>query len=127
MSSSVPSQRQRRVGEQLRHVVAETLQRGHFDSAVLLDHAAGVSVSEVRISPDLKNATAYIVTLGGQKTPEILEALNESAFYFQKEIGRKLGLKFTPRLRFMSDYSFDEAQKIEKILSSLPEHKQDEG
>ncbi|PJB69531.1 MAG: ribosome-binding factor A [Alphaproteobacteria bacterium CG_4_9_14_3_um_filter_47_13] len=122
-SSTGSSQRQLRVGEQLRHNISETLQRGHFDNLVLLDKARNVTVTEVRASPDLKNATAYIITLGGMDIDTILPALNESAFTFQKEIGRKLSLKFTPRLRFVLDHSFDEAQKIERILDSLPETK----
>lgn len=120
-SSSGPSQRQLRVGEQLRHVIAETLQRGHFDDAALLDNAPNVTVSEVRVSPDLKKATAYVIALGGQHMDEILPALNEAAHYFQKEINRKSDLKFTPRLNFVLDHSYEEAQKIERILDSLPE------
>lgn len=118
-----PSQRQLRVGEQLRHVISETLQRGHFDDAALLDDAHNVSVSEVRVSPDLKNASAYVVVLGDRNTDNILHALNETAYYFQKEISHKLNLKFTPRVKFVIDQSFDEAQRIESILDSLPETK----
>lgn len=119
--SAGPSQRQLRVGEQLRHAIAETLQRGHFHDEALIDEAPNVSVSEVRISPDLKKATAYVITLGGKRMDEILPALNEAAPYFQKEINNKLNLKFTPRVNFVIDHSFEEARKIEDILNSLPE------
>ncbi len=118
-----PSQRQLRVGEQLRHMIAETLQRGHFHDEALVDNAPNVTVSEVRVSPDLKNATAYVMSLGGENMDEILPALNDSAHYFQKEINNASNLKFTPRVNFKVDHSFEEAQRIEKILDSLPETK----
>jgi ribosome-binding factor A len=114
-----PSQRQLRVGEQLRHIIAETLQRGHFQEAALLDYAREITVSEVRVTPDLKSARAYVLTLGGKNMEEILPALNESASYFQKEIGRHIKMKFTPRVTFVRDNSFDEAAKIENILRNI--------
>lgn len=117
--SSEPSQRQLRVGEQIRHILAETLQRGHFHNVFLLDHASGISVTEVRISPDLKHAKAYIMSLGGQNLDEALSALNEESGIFQKEIARQANLKFTPRVRFVVDDSFGEAQKIEDILRDI--------
>ena len=116
-----PSQRQLRVAEQLRHAISETLQRGNFHDALLIDNAHEVTVSEVRVSPDLKNATAYVISLGGKDMEEFVPALNEAASFFQKEIGAKLNLRFTPRLNFKVDHSFEEAQRIEKILDSLPE------
>lgn len=125
-SSAGPSQRQLRVGEQIRHAIIETLQKGKFDDAVLFDISHTVTVSEVRTSPDLKNATAYVMTLGGAKMDEVLPALNEAAFTFQKDIGRKLQLKFTPRIRFVMDNSFDEAQKINTILSELAEREENQ-
>jgi ribosome-binding factor A len=120
-SAPGPSQRQLRVGEQVRHAIVETLQRGKFDDIALLDASHTVTVSEVRVSPDLKNATAYVMTLGGAHMDEVLPALNEAAFYFQKEIGRKLQLRFTPKVKFVTDTSFDEAEKINTLLSGLPE------
>lgn len=114
-----PSQRQLRVGEQLRHILAETLQRGHFQDEALFRLAANITVSEVRISPDLKHATAYVMTLGGMGLDEILPALNDEAFAFQKEIGRKLQMRNTPRIRFVKDESFEKANRIESILSNL--------
>lgn len=118
-SGSGPSQRQLRVGEQLRHLIAETLQRGHFQDEALLDQASLITVSEVRTSPDLKNATAFVLSLGGENMETILPALNEAAPYFQKEVGRSLNLKFTPRIKFVKDESFEEASRIDNILNNL--------
>lgn len=115
---SEPSQRQLRVGEQLRHIIAETLQRGHFHDEALLD-TGKVTVTEVRVTPDLKNAKAYVISLGGLQMDEILPALNESAPQFQKEINRQSNLKFTPRVRFVLDTSFDEAQRIDDLLRDI--------
>lgn len=119
ISSSMPSQRQLRVGEQLRQLISETLQRGKFYHEALLDSGV-VTVTQVRPSPDLKNATVFVLSLGGADMATILPALNESAPVFQKEIGRKLRLKSTPRLKFKIDDSFDNAQRIEKIFHELP-------
>jgi len=113
-----PSQRQLRAGELIRHIVAQTLQRGHFNDRVLLDSAT-ITVSEVRCSPDLKNATAYVMSLGGENMDAIIPALNNNARVFQKDINRESNLKFTPRIRFKPDDSFGNAQNIEALLSSL--------
>ena len=111
------SQRQLRVGEQLRHIIAETLLRGHFHNTALLD--GGITVSEVRVSPDLKHAKAYVMTLGGKNLEAVLEALNEETHEFQREINRQTNLKFTPKVKFVEDTSFDEASKIDNILKNL--------
>ncbi len=124
--SRAPSQRQLRVGEQLRHVISETLQRGHFRSELLIEEAHNITVSEVRTSPDLRQATAYVMSLGGLHIEELLESLNEESNLFQKEINRKLDIKFTPRVRFVTDQSFDEAQKIENILKNIPQSRNEE-
>lgn len=117
-SINQPSQRQLRVGEQIRHIIAETLLRGHFKDPLLFE-AGKVTVTEVRISPDLKHATAYCITLGGEGMDEFLPALNNSAAVFQKEVGRQAGLKFTPKIQFRMDDSFDKAQRLEGILSTI--------
>ena len=114
-----PSQRQLRVGEQIRHIMVETLRDGSFRDERLIDGGMTVTISEVRCTPDLKNATAYIMTLGGENFDEMLEALNASAALFQREINHKANLKFTPRVAFKRDKSFDEAQKIEGILRNI--------
>lgn len=116
---SGPSQRQLRVGEQLRHTIADVLRKGKFDDLSLIDASHNVTVTEVQVSPDMKYATAYVMTLGGADMEEILPALNESAFVFQKEIGKQIKMKFTPRIKFLADGSFDQAQKINGLLRNL--------
>src|SRR5262245_39306781 len=117
-----PSQRQLRVGEQIRHILAETMQRGSFNEEVLFD--ANLSVSEVKVSPDLKHATAYVMSLGGANMDEILPALNRDKNVFKKEIARGAGLRFTPTIRFVADNSFNEAEKIENILREIHAEKE---
>lgn len=114
-----PSQRQLRVGEQIRHIMAETLARGHFHDEILIDIAGGVTVTEVRPSPDLRQATAYVISLGGADMEKILPALNNEAHTFQKDINAKATLKFTPKVRFKLDTSFEKVQKLDSILSNL--------
>ena len=116
--SSEPSQRQRRANELIRHLIVETLQRGHFHDAALMD-AGRITVSEVRCSPDLKNATAYVMSLGGENMEAILPALNDHSRLFQQDINRNSNLKFTPRVKFVRDESFDVAQNIEDLLRDV--------
>ena len=120
-----PSQRQLRVGEQLRHIIAETITRGHFHDEILLN-ASGITVTEVRPSPDLKHATAYVISLGGQNMEEILPALNDAASEFQKDINAKSNLKFTPKVKFREDTSFAEGQKMDALLDNLHYSSQEE-
>ncbi len=114
-----PSQRQRRVGEQLRHIISETLQRGHFDNTLLLNKSNTLIVSEVRPSPDLRHARAYVMSINGEEIEELITALNEQAHIFQKAIAGNTKLKFTPRVKFVTDTSFDEAQHIENLLRDV--------
>jgi ribosome-binding factor A len=116
VKGKLPSQRQLRVGEEIRHILAEVLSRGHTGEKIL-DNTS-ITVTEVRISPDLQNATVYVLPLGGLHTPEILAAFKEKSGYFRKEVGRKLTTRVTPRLVFKADESFDEADRIEKLLKS---------
>jgi ribosome-binding factor A len=111
-----PSQRQLRVGEEIRHILAETLFHHHSGNE-LLDRSS-ITVTEVRVSPDLMNATVFVVPLGGQNLPEILEAFKERAWFFRKEVAKQLKTRVTPRLAFQADLSFDEAQRIESLLST---------
>ena len=120
-----PSQRQLRAGELIRHIIAEVLQRGDIHHPDLVDMPA-ITVTEVRPSPDLKHATAYIMPLGGENIERLLPALNEAAPAFQKEINAKSDLKFTPKVRFQADGSFDEGQKIDSILDNLTYSDQNE-
>lgn len=114
-----PSQRQLRVAEQVRHILSETMTRGKFNDPLLYEGAQNVTVAEVRMSPDMKHARAYVMTLGGKDMDKMLPALNNAAGLFQKELARKLTMKFTPRVHFVTDETFDEAQKIDALLRKL--------
>jgi len=118
-TANQPSQRMLRVAEQIKHVLAEQLLRGHFNNPLLLDTASSVTVTEVRVSPDLKHAAAYVISLGGQNMEEILPALNEEAGAFQKEVSRQTQLKFTPRIQFRMDDTFDRAARLDSIFHTL--------
>lgn len=115
-----PSQRQLRVGEQVRHIIVEMLQRGKFSDALLFDAAHIVTITEVSVSPDLKQATAFIINLGGAQMGSMLSALNSEAHAFQKEIAKRLQTRFTPKLKFVGDDSFEKSARIEEILHNLP-------
>lgn len=116
-----PSQRQLRAGEQVRHEISNTLQRGHFKDENLVEKSALVTVTEVRLTPDLKNAKAYVMPLGGKQEDIdiLLPALNAEAKTFQADLGHALEMKFTPRVQFVLDTSFAEAQRIENILNDI--------
>jgi len=111
-----PSQRQLRVGEMLRHALADVLRRADIRDPDL----AGVSVTitQVKPSPDMRYATVFCEPLGGKNAKAIIAALNRSARYLRGEMGQLIDLKFTPDLRFVEDESFAEAQKIETLLKS---------
>ncbi|MBP9692039.1 MAG: 30S ribosome-binding factor RbfA [Alphaproteobacteria bacterium] len=111
-----PSQRQLRVGEEIRHILAQTLMRGESGNEVL--DRSSVTVTEVRVSPDLQHATVYVLPLAGQNLSEVLAALKERAWYFRKEVAHRLTTRVAPRLVFQADLSFDEAQRIETLLNS---------
>jgi ribosome-binding factor A len=112
-SAKGPTQRQLRVGEEIRHVLADLFRRGEFRDPELRD--LNVTVSEVRISPDLKNATAFVIPLGGGQ-PELIEALNRAAPFLRGQVARLVRMQHVPRLGFQSDTSFDYAAKIGRIL-----------
>lgn len=111
-----PSQRQLRVGELVRHAVAEMLSRGEIHDDVLTQHV--ITVPEVRMSPDLKLATVYVMPLGGKDVAPVLEALARNKRYIRGEIGHAVNLKFAPDVRFMADETFDEAERIDALLAS---------
>jgi ribosome-binding factor A len=110
-----PSQRQLRVGEELRHVLAELLVRGHLREPALAD--AQFTVSEVRISADLRHAVVFVTELGGDLRPERLEILQRAAPQLRGEVTRRMRLKYAPELEFRPDRSFAEAARIEALLA----------
>jgi len=108
------SQRALRVGELVRHAVAEILARGDVHDPVIETHL--ITVPEVRMSPDLRLATVYVMPLGGRDTEKVLAALARNKKFLRGEIAHRVNLKFSPDLRFRVDERFDEAERIEKLL-----------
>ncbi len=108
------SQRQLRVGELIRHELAEMLARGEVHDPVIEGHM--ITVPEVRMSADLRLATIYIMPLGGRDGAEVVEALERNKRYMRGEIARRINLKFAPEIRFRIDERFDEAERIDKLL-----------
>jgi ribosome-binding factor A len=108
------SQRRLRVAEELRHRLAEILQRGECRDPALRD--AGITVTEVRISPDFRNATVYVMPLGGANRAEIVAALTRGAGFLRRQIARGLVLRYVPNLTFALDETFDEADRITAVL-----------
>jgi ribosome-binding factor A len=113
-SDKGPSQRQLRVGELIRHAIADMLTRGDVHDPVLEGHL--VTIPEVRMTADLRQATIYVMPLGGRDVTEVIEALNHNKKFLRGEIAHRVNLKFAPDIRFRVDERFDEAERIEKIL-----------
>ena len=111
-----PSQRQLRAGEVIRHALAEILQRGEIIDPVLETRV--VTIPEVRMSPDLKWATVFVMPLGGQDLEPVLEALRRNRKPLRGELARRVKLKFMPDLRFEPDRTFDEADRMSALLRS---------
>ena len=111
-----PSQRQLRVGEEIRHLLAEILNEGHIREPALL--GVSITVTEVRVSPDLKSATAFCTPLGGERVDEVVEGLNRARAFIRGQLGARLQLRYTPELRFRRDASFEEAERIDTLLKS---------
>ena len=108
------SQRQLRVGEELRHLLAALLERGDMRDPEL--RSASITVTAVDVSPDLRNATAFIMPLGGQDEARLLAAMKRAAPWFRAQVGERAGLRFAPEIRFQIDRSFDEADRIGALL-----------
>ena len=115
-SSAPPTQRQLRIGELIRHKLAEMLVRGDIHDDVIASHV--ITVPEVRLSPDLKLATAYVVTLGDTDTAAVIEALMRNRRYIRAEVAQAVNLKFAPDIRFRRDETFEEASRIDQLLAS---------
>ena len=109
-----PSQRQQRVAELVRHALAEVLARGNIQDDVLAKHV--VTIPQVRMSPDLKLATAYVMPLGGKDEVAVIKALDRNKKVLRQEVARRVNLKFAPELRFLRDETFDEAARIDALL-----------
>jgi ribosome-binding factor A len=113
---SGPSQRMLRVGELVRHALADMFQRGDVEDDAL--HGAVITVPEVRMTPDLKIANAYIMPLGGQHAPEIVAALNRHRKFVRGRVAPQINMKFAPEVRFHVDDTFEEASRIDSLLRS---------
>ena len=116
------SPRQLRVGELIRHALADMLSRGDIHDPVIQAHM--ITVPEVRMSADLRLATVCFIPLGGRDVEEVLAALEDCKRYMRGEIARRVNLKFAPEIRFRIDERFDEAERIEKLLRT-PEVRRD--
>ncbi|CCQ75720.1 30S ribosome-binding factor RbfA [Magnetospira sp. QH-2] len=122
--SRAPSQRQLRVGEEIRHALAWVMERGDLRDPAF--HGVVLTITEVRVSPDLRNATVFVVPLGGGDATPQLEALTRSQAFLRHELARRVRLRSVPRLSFKADESFDEASHIDALLHS-PEVSRDLG
>ena len=111
-----------RVGEQFRHILSELLARNEVHDDVLNSHS--VSVTEVRMSPDLRHATAFIKPLLGANEEKVLKALRTNTAFFQKEVASRVSMKYAAKLKFLADDSFDQATHIEGLLAQ-PKVQQD--
>ena len=115
-SSEGRSVRLLRVGEQVRHALSEVLMRGDVHDDVLASHS--VSVTEVRMSPDLRHATVFVKPLLGADEAEVLAALKRNVRYLKGEVSRRVNTKYAANLKFLPDESFDEGSHIDSILRS---------
>ncbi|MDX1738729.1 MAG: 30S ribosome-binding factor RbfA [Alphaproteobacteria bacterium] len=118
-SGSERSQRQLRVGEEIRHALSSIVMRGEFRNPIL--QKAALTITEVRVSPDLRNATCFIVPLGGEdRVPraDVLAALKGASVYLKTQVAQSVHLKYAPRLTFQYDESFDEGSHVDALLRS---------
>lgn len=111
-----PGQRQLRVAERIRHVLASVMMQDKLHDPAL-SKSSLISVTAVEIGPDLKHATAYIMPLGGKNADIIVKALNNHSGFFRSELGAELDLRYTPKVNFRVDHSFEEADHINRILN----------
>lgn len=109
-----PSQRQLRVGEELRHALSRILSRGDLRDPELAE--ANITVTEVRMSPDLKAATVFVVPFAEGSPEALVSALTRATPYFRGQLGREIDLRFIPKLSFEADHSFDQAARIDALL-----------
>lgn len=112
-----PSQRQLRAGELVRHVLTDILAREEFADPDLRERS--ITISEVRVSPDLKHATAFCAPLGGENMEKVVAGLNRASRFIRGRLAREVELRNTPTLRFLGDDSFDEGERMDRLLASL--------
>jgi ribosome-binding factor A len=125
-----PTQRQLRAGELVRHALAEILREEEINDGAL--ESVSVTVTEVRMSPDLRHALVYVEPLGGVHVRAVVEGLNRAAKFLRGKLGRQIDLKFTPDLRFVHDESFEEADRMGRLIAEARRadevrHSDDEG
>lgn len=113
-TSETRSVRLLRVGEQVRHILSEILMRGEVHDDVLTRHM--VSVTEVRMSPDLRHATVFVKPLLGEDEETVIKALRTNTAYLQREVAARVKMKYAARLKFLPDESFDEGTRIDRLL-----------
>ena len=121
-SAKGPSQRMLRIGELIRHKIAEMLTRGDIHDDVIAGHS--ITIPEVRISPDMKIATVYVMPLGGKDIKPVIDALTRHKKYIRTQVAQTLNLRYAPDLRFREDETFEEATRIDRLLDS-PKVRQD--
>ncbi len=111
-----PGQRQLRVGERIRHILSDVMRQGAGLRDPDLQNTGMITVTAVDIGPDLQHAAVYVMPLGGENAGKIVEALNRASGFFRSELAHELDLRYTPKLTFKIDRSFDEAAHIDKLL-----------
>lgn len=109
-----PSQRQLRAGELIRHALVEVLREEELQDEAM--HGVSVTVTEVRLSPDLRHASVFVEPLGGGQAREVVAALNRHAKFLRGRLGHGIDMKFTPELKFLHDQSFDEAERMARLF-----------
>lgn len=114
--AGAPSQRARRMGEVVRHALAQLLTRGDFRDPDL--QGLHITVTEVRPSPDLRSATVFVTPLGGGDATQMVKALKRAKGYLRNDLGKMLESKFTPELRFVADETFDRGERLEQAIKS---------
>ena len=112
-----PSQRQLRVGELIRHAVSQVFERDEVHDPEIAGKS--ITVTEVRMSPDLKIATVYVMPLGGEDDVAVVEALDRAAPFLRRRIGGIVALEFLPKLKFVADESFNQASRIDALLREV--------
>ena len=117
VAANLPSQRQLRVGEMLRHALSEILRRDNFFDPDL--DGVSVTISELSVSPDLSNARVYVMPLGGENSDTVLPALNRLAPVLQREVAARVHLRRVPRLKFILDETFETAARLNVVFNSI--------